>query len=173
MFRLDFEFYIPVSGPGGPYPDLWVDECQLGSFEGFQRINVNGKDFSSPLPILGFARALKVIAFDLQQNKGDTRYYHDLSSPWKLQFRRTGFDIEISDERGCESIPFQEFLDTVQRYSEMVYAHCCDICPELQKNEFVQEWWINNEYFTTVFEPKNTDCSTLTPHHPFFKKPPS
>ena len=167
MIKLDFQFDPDVSGPGGPYPDLWVDECQLGAFGGFQTFTVNNMDFSGPLPILGFARTLKVVANLLMNIRVGEKEYRDLSSTWTITFRATGNDVEISDHRGSASISLSEFQEAVQLYAKHVYEHCSKLSPGILDNEFVVAWWNDDDYFASTFEPKKTDTGKLTPKHPF------
>ena len=171
MIELDFELEADAKGPGGPYPDLWVDEIQLGSFEGLQTCVVNDLDLSGPLPILGFARNLRVIANLLAKIRIGEQDYYDLSSEWVIKFRADGENVEISDIRGRSSISLDEFQEAARKYAERVYTVCHRISPDILDSEFVQAWWNNDDWFPELFEPKSTDRSSLTPKHPFYEGP--
>lgn len=169
MMKLDFQFENDTSGPSGFNPDLWTDECKLGAFEGIQTIVINQIDFSNSLPILGFARFLKVAAEKFSGSKVTDEFeYNDLSSPWILSFKLFGDYIQVSDFRGESSVTKQEFIDACSEYSDRVFNECTKLCPEILDNEFVVEWWNNAEYSPATYEPRKTDRRTLTPTNPFF-----
>lgn len=170
MIELDFEFALDASGPRGPYPDFWVEECLVGAFEGLQVIVVNDVDLSGSLPILGFAWTLRVIANLLTQTRIGVQDYRDLSSEWVIDFRADGFEVEISDARGRAKIPLEEFRVAAQQYADRVFEACCKMSPSILENEFIMAWWNDDDYFTKPFEPKKTDRRTLTPLHPFYQK---
>ena len=171
MITLDFTFDADASGPGGPWSDFWVDEIQVGSFEGYQTIIVNEMDFSCALPILGFARTLRAIANALVKDPTGDEQYRDLSSIWALNFRANGKDVEISDHRGEASVPLEKLRVSAQRYADYVWECCCELCPDISENEFVVAWFNDDDYSVLTLEPKKTDRSTLTPSNRFYKKP--
>jgi hypothetical protein len=171
MINLDFKFIDDVKGPEGLYPDLWVDGCQLGAFEGFQTLIVQDKDFSGPVPILGFARRLKMVAYEFANGLFEEQTYRDLSSEWIMRFRSNGESVEVSDHRGQASVPLDEFLWAVGFHSKRAYEACCEISPAIKDNEFISEWWNNVEYSLATFEPQITDPSSLTPRNLFYEKP--
>lgn len=158
-----------AQGPGGPYPDLWVDEIQLGAFEGFQTFLVNDLDLSSSVPIMGFARTLRVIANSLVKIRIGHETYIDLTSPWEIHFDADGEQVEISDRRGSACVDLEELQRAAVCHADRVYAFCGEMCPAILENEFVYAWWHNDDYFDKPFVPQKTDRRSLTPKHPFFE----
>jgi hypothetical protein len=163
-YELDPDYMIP----GGPYPDLWVDALEMSCFNGYQTIVVNGHDFSNSLPILGFARTLRIIATALSDGDMEQEY-SDLTSQWRLAFKRDGDFVTILDHRGEARVLLAEFKEISFDYAFRVYAAMCEKCPELLENEFVTAWWENDDFYSTPFEPSKTDRSTLTPVNPFYR----
>lgn len=171
IIKLDFKLELDASGPGGPWPDLWVEECQLGSFEGYQTFFVNDSNFSGVVPVLGFARILKYIANDFIKNRIGVGYYDDLTSIWKLRFQADGKLVKISDHpdpTGIEYIPIEEFYEAAHQNAEHAFSVCSTLAPSILDNEFVMEWWNNDNYSCATYKPRKTDRRTLTPKHPYY-----
>jgi hypothetical protein len=62
------------------------------------------------------------------------------------------------------------FLAEVKDYAHKAYAGCSKLCPGLNTNEFIKEWWENPQFSDSNFEPKVTHRDALSPSHPLNRK---
>lgn len=170
MINLDFKFEPDAKGPGGQWPDFWVDECELGSFEGFQTFIVNGANFSSSVPILGFARTLKHVADNLMKMRVSEDRYCDLSSQWCLFFLCDGNQVNIFDHQNCAIVSLEEFYEAVQKYTKRAFDACVSMSPSILNNEFILAWWNNYNFSCAKYVPRKTDRNTLIPTNPFYQE---
>lgn len=142
MLQLEFELYPQTVGPG----PLFDEYIMLGTFEGFQTFIVDGANFSGDVPILYFARSLKIAARQLNRNE-PAHSHQDLDSQWEVFFRRSGDFVEVSDNRVppvVGSIPLSEFTAAAEDYAQRAFKACSDIYPDLERD--IGDWWVKFDH---------------------------
>lgn len=138
-----------------PFPRQWSDVIQLGAFEGRQIFLINGCDFTTNYPILGFARALAAICFRLERGSVSEEYIAPHLQPeFYLAFHRRDGVVKVetftfkhiedptldrSDQRSA-LVPLQELKDSANKYLDAVITFCSKSIPEIAQDPGIQTW---------------------------------
>ena len=102
---------------------------------------MNGADFSSDVPVLYFARSLKIAVRQLNRNEQASKHW-DLDSSWEVYFKRIDDLVEVSDNRRppvIGSVALSELTAVAEEYAQRVFKACSNVCPNLERD--VGEWW--------------------------------
>jgi hypothetical protein len=137
MLKLEFELYPQDYGPG----PLFDEAVMLGTFEGFQTFIVNGANFSGDMPLLYFARSLKVAMRQLNRNE-QADSHQDLDSQGELYFQRYGDLVEVSDNREppvVGRIALSELTAAAEENAHRVFNACSEVYPNLERE--IGGWW--------------------------------
>lgn len=127
-------------------PETWTMFLASTAFDGWQTLQTDDACFCAYVPILYFARQLKLFCREFERGAMQMTF----STPtqlWKLNFIRRGEMIEI--EEWCHDpdytpqrsyVSLDELSKCADRYYDEVYYFCCRQIPPLRTNLYVQSW---------------------------------
>jgi hypothetical protein len=129
---------------------------------------VDYTDFTCDYPLLGFARHLKAVAFNLSQGHAQGYYY--IGGAWQantaLEFFRDGDEVVVRSMyifptserkiRRSARASLKELVEKSESYLERVFKKCCYLVPQLktQKNF---DLWLSDMTNVEPCEPHDLD----------------
>ena len=147
MILIDFENIEPWSCSLGANRPEWTEEIYNSKFFGNQIFIVNGKDFSGDFPVLGFARRLNEILFNLKHKESHQIFKDpEFQAAFFIEFSMHDELVTLTARGSVDGAPlfstdvlFDEIASNAAEYLIRVIGHCSQICPEL-KDQDVQRW---------------------------------
>lgn len=148
MVILDFENIEEGSCGLHGDPARWTDWIYDYAFYGHQIFIVGGKNFSGEFPIVGFARHLNAILYNLSKD-GDIGYYEEpaMENPHFLQFSLNGKYTKVDKVNRKTDIVVEtaqsdteELAICARKYLQRVIAHFSKIVPVLVTDEGINAW---------------------------------
>lgn len=127
-------------------PETWTMFLSHSAFDGCQTFQTDDACFSAYVPILYFARQLKMFCREFE--RGALQFtFAAPSETWKLTFVRRGEMIEV-DEWSVDPqfsgqrtyVSLEELSKCADKYYDEVYYLCCRKVPPLRTNLYVQSW---------------------------------
>lgn len=148
MLTLYFDNVDPLTCILGQDENKWTDELAFGAFFGNQIFLIDQDSFGGDYPILGFARELNAIAFNLKEfGRGGMYQDPEFENPFYLDFSLQDENALVSLIRrktklvvNSKTVQIDELYSKSSAYASEVVQHFSASVPELLSNEKIRAW---------------------------------